>query len=433
MKILSTAIISTGLALMALPVFAEPVTWWYEIANPDEQRIIDRNIIQPYRAAHPDSDLRIDYRGTELDRQMRIAMLSGSGPDVVFTAGPAYVAPMAQAGQLLSLDGYAEQYGWNERLLPVFLEMGRYDGALYALPTTYETLGLFFNKTVLEDNGWSQPSNIAELESLADAMLAEGIVPFAAGNAAWRGTNEWFVSLVINAVAGTDTVYSALTGETPWTDPAFVESIETLKRWWDKGYFGPNYFSMNGNEEAAAMLASGAAGMMPTGTWQFKNVARYFGESGAEPSFTAFPSAEGAGVFPLGVGSTFSIAATSSQPDKAATVLDFIFTPAIYSSMGTDWQGNWNLPLSDLSEVTMGDTVLPLYTDAMAALATAVNEGNYGYTTWTFLPPATNNYIVNGIEQVWLNQIDAGTFLTEVDKLFQQELAEGKVPATPAR
>ena len=82
---------------------------------------------------------------------------------------------MAQAGQLLPLDDYAEKFGWNERMLPVFLDLGRYDGKLYALPKTYETLGLFYNKTLFDKNGWKAPTTIAELEALADEMKGRAL------------------------------------------------------------------------------------------------------------------------------------------------------------------------------------------------------------------------------------------------------------------
>ena len=87
-----------------------------------------------FNEAHPDQELSIDFRGQELDKQLRVAMLSGSGPDIVYTAGPSYVASMAQAGQLLALDDYAQKLGWNDRVLPVFVELGKYNGKLYALP-----------------------------------------------------------------------------------------------------------------------------------------------------------------------------------------------------------------------------------------------------------------------------------------------------------
>ena len=281
-------------------------------------------------------------------------MLSGSGPDIVYTAGPSYVATMAQAGQLLPLDDYAQKLGWNDRVLPVFVELGKYNGKLYALPKTYETLGLFYNKTLFAKEGWTPPTTIAELEKLADAMLAKGLVPFAAGNADWRPTNEHYVSIVLNSVAGPDNVFKALKGEIPWTAEPFVKAIDTLNAWWQKGYFGPNYFSLTG-EQAFAQVATGQAGMAPTGTWNFQNVPRYFPQNNAEPGFVGFPSdpAVGAPVYALGIGSTFSIAATSQNPDGAAAVIDYIFSDKFYGDMNSAWQGEWNMPLRDLSKVQM--------------------------------------------------------------------------------
>lgn len=425
----------TALAALALPALAQdalPVTWWYEQASPANQDNLRAIVETAFNEASDEHELAIDFRGTELDKQLRVAMLSGSGPDIVYTPGPSYVASMAQAGQLLPLDPYAESLGWRDRILPVFLDLGTYDGQLYALPKTYETLGLFYSKTLFEERGWTPPTTIAELEALADQMLAEGIVPFAAGNADWRPTNEHYVSIILNAVAGPDKVAQALRGEVPWTDPAFAEAIDTLNRWWQAGYFGPDYFSLTG-EQAFARVATGEAGMAPTGTWNFANVPTYFPQNDAEPGFVGFPSKEGEPVYPLGVGSTFSISAASQNPEGAAEVIDYVFSPEFYGAMNTVWQGEWNTPLSDLSGVSIGEEVLPLYGETMATLASAVADDRYGYTTWTFLPPATDTYLVSGIEEVWLGAITVEEFLATLDETFQGELAEGKVPAVPER
>ena len=79
------------------------------------------------------------------------------------------------------------------------------------------------------------------------------------------------------------------------------------------------------------------------------------------------------------------------------------------------------MPLRDLSKVKMAPDVLPLYTDTMKALAAAVNAGQYGYTTWTFRPPATDTYLVSGMEEVWLNKITTAQFLEKLDQTFKQE------------
>lgn len=411
----------------------EKVSWWYEQATPDQQKLIQKNIVEPFAKTNPDYNLVIDYRGTELDKQLRVAMLSGNGPDVVYTAGPSYVAPMAQSGQLMPLDDYAAKYKWQDRILPVFLKMGEYNGKIYALPKTYETVGLFYNKTLFAQKNWQAPKTLDELETVADAMLKDGITPFAAGNADWRGANEWFVTLALNSVAGPENLNKALRGEMPWTAEPFVKSIDRLNSWWQKGYFGKNYFSVTSSEQAADAMASGKAGMMPTGTWQFQNVDTYGKKAGSEAGFVGFPSASGDPVFPLGIGSTFSIATKAKNPDGAAAAINYVFSPEVYETMNSAWQGEWNIPLKDISNVKMASEVTPLFTETMKNLSSSVNDGKYGYTTWTFLPPATDSYVINGIEEVWLKKTTTADFLAKMDASFQKEMKAGKAPAVPAR
>ena len=285
-----------------------------------------------------------------------------------------------------------QKLGWNDRVLPVFLELGKYNGKLYALPKTYETLGLFYNKTLFDDEGWTPPTTIAELEMLADAMLAKGIVPFAAGNADWRPTNEHYVSIVINSVAGPDNVFKALTGEIPWTAEPFVKAIDTLNAWWQKGYFGPNYFSLTGEQAFAQVQPDRPAWRRPApGT---SERAALLPAEQCRAGLRRLPQrsrASGAPVFALGIGSTFSIAATSQNPDGAAAVIDYVFSDKFYGDMNRSGRASGTCRCATSPRSSIGDKVLPLYTETMKTLAASVDAKQYGYTTWTFLPPATDH------------------------------------------
>jgi raffinose/stachyose/melibiose transport system substrate-binding protein len=429
-----------GLGLASLPVLdrlafgadAKPISFWYEAADPGNQQNLKDLLVDPFNTAHPDSTLSIDFRGSDLDKQLRIAMLSGSGPDIVYTPGPTYVAAMAEAGQLLDLDAYAQRYGWKGRLLPLFLSMGTYNGKLYALAKTYETLGVFYNKTFFDTKGWKAPTSIDELEALAEEAKKQGLIPFAAGNGDWRPANGWYVSMALNAIAGGNNLYKALTGAIPWTDPSIAAAIDKLNDWWRKGYFGANYFSLT-LEQAFAQIAQGKAAVAPSGTWSFTNVATDFPAANAEPGFVGFPSLKGPPIYPLGIGSTFSINAQSQNADGAAEVLDMIFKPDFYSKMNSVWQGEWNLPLKDLSAVKITGNVTPLYEAVMKELSAAVANNQYGYTNYTFLPPATDTYLVSGIEEVWLGKTRSADMLAKLNDTFKREKDQGKAPAIPPR
>ena len=104
-------VLKAGLGLAALPLMSrlafaadqKPVSFWYESASPENQDNLKNILIDPFNTAHPEDLLSIDFRGADLDKQLRVAMLAGTGPDVVFTAGPSYVAAMAQPSSSLAL------------------------------------------------------------------------------------------------------------------------------------------------------------------------------------------------------------------------------------------------------------------------------------------------------------------------------------------
>src|SRR5690349_2090793 len=130
-EFIATGLAALGASMLPAGLSAQerkPITWWYEDAMPENQENLRNLLVKVFNEAHPNQDLTIDFRGQELDKLLRVAMLSGSGPDIVYTSGPSYVASMALAGQLLALDDYAEKLGWKDRLLPFFVELGKYNG-----------------------------------------------------------------------------------------------------------------------------------------------------------------------------------------------------------------------------------------------------------------------------------------------------------------
>ncbi len=358
------------------------ITFWYETANPSQQQALQKNFIDPFNASQGQCRLSVEIRGANLDKQLRVALLSGSGPDIVLTAGPAYVAPMAEAGQLLSLDKYAAKYNWTGSLLPAAYDTGKIGGHLYALPKTYESMALFYNKSVFDQYNWKPPTNLKQLETLADAMVAKGIVPFSQGNADWKGANEWLVTTVFNQYAGPDNLAKALQGKLPWTAPVFVESIDLLKNWWAKGYFGKNYFSLT-TEQAYDQLAVGKAGMSLNGTWAFQ-WSKAFTDAKQVQATTAIPSLRAvvpSPLYGLGIGTNLSINKNSKSPDCAAAALNFMFKPAFFQNMNRDWAGEWNLPLKSIDKGQLTKNTTPLYASTIVGLSEAVNKGNFGYTT----------------------------------------------------
>ena len=272
LRVISTLVAAATLSTAALA--DGPITLWYQRGgNPEQQRILQKDLVAPFNAAHPSTPLTLDVQaGSNGATKIRMAVLSGKGPDIVMTPGPSTATlALVQSGHLLPLDDCIKKYSLDKRILGPMLKTGDYKGHNYALPRTFETMVLYYNKTLFDKNGWTPPKTAEELNALAAAMQAKNITPFSVGNGDWRAANEWHVSVILNHYAGPDNVAKALRGEIPWTDPVFVKAIDMLNDWYQKGWFGKNYFSLTGDQQAL-LLAKGEAGMAPNGTFSFDNM-----------------------------------------------------------------------------------------------------------------------------------------------------------------
>jgi raffinose/stachyose/melibiose transport system substrate-binding protein len=439
MKISRRAVMASlstlALAAKARAADAKKVVWWYGRADPNAQAAMRRDIVDAFNASQDRYALSLEVRGADIDKFLRVALVAGSGPDIVSTSGPTYLVPLAAANQLKPLDDEAKQYGWTDKFLPALLDTCKYNGKLYAIPRDYETMFLFYNKDLFAKHGWKLPTNRAEFETLAADMMAKDIIPISNGNADWQGVNEWLMSVFLNSVAGPKNVAAALRGELPWTSQPFVDTVELTRDWYKKGWFGKNYLSLT-TEQAFLQMASGKAAMSLSGSWAFgfKN----FGLSAADTPLDVVgmpglsPGVSGP-LYALGCGAAMSINKNSVAAEGAAEVLNFLLSDAVFNTINRDWPGKWTLPLKSVTQAKLDALGYPMFAKAMGDFTKSIEAGTYGYATWTFWPPATEQYLIQGIEQVWLDRATPAAYLQRMDGIFQQELKQGKAPPIPAR
>jgi raffinose/stachyose/melibiose transport system substrate-binding protein len=413
------------------------ITWWTDPIAGSNREAFMLHVVEGFNDAHADIVLEVNFVA-DLDRVTRTAVQGGEGPDIIQSPGPAFVVDYVQAGHVLPLDSYAEAYAWNETIYPWAMDVGRVDDQLYSLPLTYETMVLFYNATLFEQMGWEVPTTRAELEALAQAAADAGVLPFAHANASWKAANEWYVTIVYNNYAGSQAVHEALTGQRRWDDPLFVDAVGLLKDYVDRGWFSgsrDNYYSLQYADIWGA-LGDGTAAMQMVGTWGFLHVRTYFEGTGNEWGWAPLPPLrEGAGAeYALGIGSSLSINAASPRPDAAAEVLDWLYSdPQRAARLISDIGGGEYVVPVRLTRENFPPETDPRLIEALMAFSSAFEGGQYGYTTWTFWPPATEQYIISGMEQVWNGDVTPEEYCAEQQRLFEQDLAAGSVPPIPPR
>ncbi len=388
-----------------------------------------------------------NYPGEEIEIQVvllpqfvdatRTALQGGAGPDIVQTHGPSFMLELAEAGLLVPLDEYAEKYAWADRFAPWALNLGTYEGQLYGLSDELESMVMWYNATLFEQKGWQIPTTMDELFELAQTIEDAGIVPFGPAFASeCPPCLEWYVGVFLNHYAGPDLVYEALTGQRPWTDPAFVEAITKLNEMMQNDWLmgGKDYFFSDTSETAHAMFGAGEIAINFEGTWMQGSMSDFFGpEAGNENDWDWFPIPTTFSEDPfylIGVGSSWSLNAATENRDAAAEVLDYVFSPATQAGV---FEACGKSPAPMAFEADMFANTDPRMARFYESFGQASEAGNVGYTTWSFWPAKTNVYLYEGIALVYDGQLSVEDYLAEMDRIFQGEFAEGAIPPIPAR
>ena len=391
-------------------------------------------VVDPFNEQSDTVFVEVTYLPEAWD-SVRTALAGGAGPDIIGTPGPSFVYELVQAGQLLALDELADEFEWDELFVPWALSLGEVEGELYSISDEIETLVLYYNTRVFEENGWEPPTTLVELDALAEKIEAADIIPFSHGNGDWRPANEWFVGEYLNHVAGPDKVYQALTGEIPWTDSDFVRAIELLNEHQQKGWYmgGLELYYTTGWDDYIIALASGEAAMKIEGTWVAGALVEQeeSGEYGDDLwDWVPVPSASGEAIYDLGMGNTWSINAQATNPRAAAEFLTYFFSPEVQARRFRECD---TVPAPVRLEAEALEGIDPRIAAMIVALGEASDAGDYGYTTWTFWPPKSDVYIYEEIERVWAGEITAEEYLEGLRVLFDQEFAAGEIPPIPVR
>jgi raffinose/stachyose/melibiose transport system substrate-binding protein len=413
-----------------------PITLWTSFEEIQQEQYFKEQYVNPWNALYPSSPLQITAKPSNTLTQLeQTAIGAGQGPDLILEDGPSTVIPLAQAKQIVPLDSLASKYGWDKILLPWSFATSRWEGKLWSVPNAYETMLMYYNPATFSKYGWKPPTTLQETEALFTEAHGRGLQPITAGNAGYRGANEWFVTMFWNHYSGPDALYQALTGQIKWTDPVFVEPLQILQRWFGNGWIGgssQDYFTTQFST-CYTDLINGKALTYWSGTWEFANLPLYFGKAGNNNA--TWTSANLPQLRPeippvlneLSVGGTYSINAAAKDADACAKFLGWYLANKQAAVVGLKEFGNEPPPITLTSSDWVAGTN-PNFSRAYDEMAVNSKAGNIGYTTWTFWPPKSDTYIVDSMDGVITGSTTPQDYCAGLQSVFETELAQGKVP-----
>lgn len=395
----------------------------------DSIALREKYFLEPLREAFPDYEF-VDE--TFSDRQTLLTQVAGgAGPDIFSLDGPTDAVEYADAGRILDLTAYGEQYGWKDDFFEWAYNTSLYDGKLYSLPNSFEGMVLYLNEDVFAEHGWEYPTTAEELIDVCQKCQEAGIVAMSFGNSNYQGAVDWLYSTFLSCVAGPDVLKQALRGEIGWDDPLITESIQTMVDWWQAGYLGDKKSMAITNDDMVAMFANGEAAMMINGTWAVTDLMNTYPDCNWKLDLMVEMRPEVGRVFPLATGGCFVLNASAQYPDECAEVLDYIFNNVEMHMAGVEF-ANWQpYPVKSFS--------LDLFTDEMdqqiyemyEVLMAAQESGDVGLCSWTFFPADARVYMNENTDYLFLDMLSVEDYLAEVQGYVTAALENGTAPALP--
>lgn len=285
-----------------------------------------------FEAAHPGVTVEfIPPTGTITNGAVQAAIQSDAGPDVVLTnSGIGRISVVADANLVMPLTAYYEDRGWKDQLYPwLYDELKRqFGGEIYEVPDGLDALGIWYHKDMFAEHGWEIPATYQDFLALLGAIQEAGIQPIAIGPRN-TGSAGHFVGNLLQASVGIDGMGEVVSGARPWTDPTVVTAADRLLELVHQGYIQKDMAGLD-LDGASRLWLSKRAALFVAGPW-FTGIARNADYDLDSAGFATMPTdldpAES--IATGGVGWSWLIPVTSSQPELAADWIEYILSDPV--------------------------------------------------------------------------------------------------------
>jgi raffinose/stachyose/melibiose transport system substrate-binding protein len=170
---------------------------WDQFYRDVESQVME-TLNAEFEAAHPGVKIeRVVKTLDDLKVTLKLALAEEDGPDVAqVNQGRSDMGAMVEAG-LLPLNDYAANTTGGTFLPPLpaviaFTEDGKIFGQEICMGLALrEVVGVYYNKTIFDANGWTVPTTFDEFETLLATIKAAGVLPFLWLAVGWNAIHEF--------------------------------------------------------------------------------------------------------------------------------------------------------------------------------------------------------------------------------------------------
>lgn len=309
-----------------------------------------------FEKANPGAKLKITYYDKNALRvALKTALRAGQGPDLIYLERDQ--TDISGAGYLKPLENVAP---WD-KIQPWAKDAWTVDGHAWAIPYSYFTNEIMYNKKLMAELGVKIPPNgqvsQAQFLEIIKKAKAAGMEPLVIGAGDRPFTGAYLTTELLLRKLGVADYERLLGGKLSWSDPRVIEVLRYAKEVIDAGAL-PKTFATMTLTDSYQYFFNKRGLMFPQGTWYtqraFAPPERGGQPAGFEVGVMSFPSMNGGkcdNCRHLALSGGYAINADTKQAELTASFLKSMATP----EMGALWTSLNHSPsgaLFDASKVT---------------------------------------------------------------------------------
>jgi len=293
-----------------------------------------KEVLDGFQKANPELNIK-QSAGPKINEQMQPRWIKGNPPDVVYIDGAgSNERQMIDDGQLLDITDFLKEAANadGEKLTDILISQPTpYEGGKnFTLPLVFGSWGLFYDKALFAEKGWSVPTNWSEFVATSEQITAAGLPALI-----HTGVYPYYIngglldSAMVAANGGDGSILTkqANLEEGSFSSDAVRKALSQITELVDKKLIDKGSVSLNHTDSQSLWLQHKAA-FIPNGLWlenEMKNDIPAGFEFGFIPSI-AQEAGQNSIVIPYT--NTIAIAKDAKNPEAAKAFLKFAFTKA---------------------------------------------------------------------------------------------------------
>lgn len=261
LALLLAALMVVGLGASAMAETME-LTFWTLQGRADAIDVLT----EEFNAAHDDIHVTVSYFDTDgIKDASKVAASSDTLPDMWFNWGGSLGQFYIDNGKTKDMTDFAAANGWDDKFSAGALNLCRLGGQLGGYPTSYNVLGVYYNKNIFADLGLEIPTTFEAFEALLPTLKEAGYFPMETA-----GLNGWHVmrwlELLIEHYAGSELHDQMNQFQASWDNEAVAQAFTKYKEWVDAGYFPDGFLTAN-PDDTIMNMGAGYSAMDLQGQW----------------------------------------------------------------------------------------------------------------------------------------------------------------------